>query len=264
MRNQGMDFTIQTDNIRNSSFNWTSTLVFGFNENKILSVKNNSERFSTSENATALRAGISTGAIWGFKQAGVDPQTGMEMFYDKEGKVVSADQLDINVQNAYFLGNRLPKVQGGLVNAFSFKGFFVTINFIYSIGGYQMVNYRNENNGRNLDNRNQSINMLDRWQQPGDITTIPRLSRTTRFVANSSRFMYENTFLKLSNVTVNYTLPKRWTDKVAGVRTSVFANGTNLWYWYKQKSPKNRNGIREYRYDFPEAQSFTWGIRANF
>lgn len=264
MRNQGMDFTIQTDNIRNSSFNWTSTLVFGFNENKILSVKNNSERFSTSENATALRAGISTGAIWGFKQAGVDPQTGMEMFYDKEGKVVSADLLDINVQNAYFLGNRLPKVQGGLVNAFSFKGFFVTINFIYSIGGYQMVNYRNENNGRNLDNRNQSINMLDRWQQPGDITTIPRLSRTTRFVANSSRFMYENTFLKLSNVTVNYTLPKRWTDKVAGVRTSVFANGTNLWYWYKQKSPKNRNGIREYRYDFPEAQSFTWGIRANF
>lgn len=264
MRNQGMDFTIQTDNIKTSAFGWTTTLVFGFNQNKILSVKNNSERYSTSENATALRAGISTGAIWGFKQAGVDPQTGMELFYDKGGKIVPADQLDINVQNAYFLGNRLPKVQGGLVNSVSYKGFFVTVNFIYSIGGYEMINYRNENNGRNLDNRNQSVNMLDRWQKPGDITTIPRLSRTTRFVANSSRFMYENTFLKLSNVTINYTLPKKWADKVAGIRATVFANGTNLWYWYKQKSPNGRNGIREYRFDFPEAQSFTWGIRANF
>ena len=264
MRNQGMDFTIRTDNIKNNLFSWNTTLVFGFNQNKILSVKNNSERFSTSENATALRAGISTGAIWGFRQVGVDPQTGMELFLDKTGKTVLADQLDINVQNAYFLGNRLPKVQGGMVNSFSYKGFFLTVNFVYSVGGKQMINYRNENNGRNLDNRNQSVNMLDRWQKPGDVTSIPRLSRTTRFVANSSRFMYDNTFLKLSNVTIRYSIPKKVTDKLAGIRVSVFANGTNLWYWYKQKSPPGRNGIREYRFEFPEAQSFTWGINANF
>ena len=264
MRNQGMDFTIQTDNIKTSIFSWQSTLVFGFNQNEVLSVKNNSERFSSSENATALRAGISTGAIWGFRQAGVDPQTGLELFYDKAGKVVSVDQLNIEMQNAYFLGNRLPKIQGGLVNTFSYKGIFLTVNFIYSLGGKEMINYRNENNGRNLDNRNQSVNMLDRWQKPGDITTIPKLSRTTRFVSNSSRFMYDNTFLKLSNVTVNYTIPKKWSDKIADIRVTVFANGTNLFYWYKQKSPKDRNGIREYRFDFPEAQSFTWGLRANF
>jgi hypothetical protein len=258
-----MDFTIRSENIHTNTFTWNSTLVFGFNQNKILAVKNNSERFSTSENATALRAGISTGAIWGFRHAGVDPQTGMELFYDKTGKIVPADQLDINVQNAYFLGNRLPKVQGGLVNSISFKGILLSVNFVYSLGGNEMINYRNENNGRNLDNRNQSVNMLDRWQKPGDVTNIPRLSRTSRFVANSSRFMYDNTFLKLSNITINYSVPKKWTDKMAGLRVTVFVNGTNLWYWYRQQSPAGRNGIREYRFDFPEAQSFTWGIRAN-
>jgi len=46
---------------------------------------------------------------------------------------------------------------------------------------------------------------------------------------------------------------------------SVFANGTNLFYWYKQKSPDGRNGIREYRFSsFPEAQTFSWGVITNF
>lgn len=264
MRNSGMDFTIQSENIHTNNFTWMSTLVFGFNNNVILSVKNNSERFSSTENATALRTGISTGAIWGFKHAGVDPQTGVELFYDNTGKVIPATQLDIRMENAYFLGNRLPKVQGGLVNVFTYKSLTASVNFIYSIGAKEMINYRNENNGRNLDNRNQSVNMMDRWQKPGDITNIPSLSRTTRFVVNSSRFMYDNTFIKLSNVTIQYSLPKKISDKISGIRITVFANGTNLWYWYKEKSPEGRNGIREYRFDFPEAQSFTWGLKANF
>ncbi len=263
MRNRGFDFSINSQNMT-GSLNWTTTVTFGFNKNIITSVKNRSAFYSASENASVLREGISTSAIWGFKWAGVNPATGKEQFYDNSGTIVPVDLLDISMSKAYYLGDRLPKLQGGIINNLSYKGFSLTVNLLYSVGGKRLINYRNDWNGRNLDNRNQSVNLLDRWQKPGDVASIPRLSRTTRFVTNSSRYLYEDTYLKLSNVTLNYAVPKRYTDKLGGIRVTVFANGTNLFYWYKQKSPAGRNGLKEYKFNFPEAQSFTWGIRASF
>jgi TonB-dependent starch-binding outer membrane protein SusC len=263
MRNRGFDLNITSQNLI-GAFTWSTTFTLGFNKNIIQEVKNKAAFYSSNENASVLRENVSTSAIWGFKWAGVDPATGRELFYDKTGAIVPADALDINMRNAYFLGDRLPKAQGGIVNNLSYKGLTLTFNLLYSIGGYRLINYRNEWNGRNLDNRNQSVNLLDRWQKPGDITTIPRLSRTTRFVTNSSRFLYEDTYLKLSNVTITYIVPKKWTDRLGGVRLTAFVNGTNLIYWYKEASPAGRNGLKEYKFNFPEARSFTWGIRAAF
>ncbi|HSK14394.1 MAG TPA: SusC/RagA family TonB-linked outer membrane protein, partial [Phnomibacter sp.] len=80
MRNRGYDGSIQAGIIKKKFFNWTSTFNFGFNKNEVLEVKAGGQRFGTSENAVALRPGRSTSAIWGFQQAGVDPQTGIEMF----------------------------------------------------------------------------------------------------------------------------------------------------------------------------------------
>ena len=142
----------------------------------------------------------------------------------------------------------------------------MTVNLIYNIGGYLLIDYNNENNGRNLSNRNQSVNLLDRWQKPGDIATIPRLASGINgtgnpIVANSSRYVYDNTYIKVSNVSLAYSLPKRITRNLGGMSLTVYGNGTNLFYWYKEKSPAGRNGIKEYRFSFPESQTFTWGVK---
>jgi len=41
---------------------------------------------------------------------------------------------------------------------------------------------------------------------------------------------------------------------------SVFANCTNIGYIHFGDAPDDRNGAAEYRYRFPEAQTFTAGI----
>ncbi len=262
MRNRGWEAGIVAQVLKNK-VSWTSTLNLGSNRNVVLEVKNNSERYASSnEQAALLKMGVSTSAIWGFEFAGIDPQTGFEMFRDNTGKVVSVFQLDRNLRSAYYLGDRLPTVHGGFINNFNYKGLTLTINLLYSIGAKKIISYENENNGRNLQNRNQSVNLLDRWQKPGDITSIPKLSTLRNpIVSNSSRYIYDDTYLKLSNVSLAYALPKSVTGKMKGIRMSVFLNGTNLFYWYKQKSPEGRNGIKEYKFDFPEAQSYTWGLK---
>ncbi len=262
MRNRGFDGSVSVQALKNVVV-WTSTLNIGCNRNKVLEVKNNTERYASSnDQAALLKAGISTSAIWGFTFAGVDAQTGTELYYDNTGKIVSVFSLERNLRSAYYLGDRLPKVHGGFINTFGFKGFSVTVNLLYSIGAQKLIGYIDENNGRNLNNRNQSVNLLDRWKQPGDVANIPRLSAIGNpIVSNSSRYLYSDTYLKLSNLSLAYALPKQITSKLNGMRVSTYVNGINLAYWYKQKSPAERNGIREYKFSFPEAQTFTWGLR---
>jgi len=266
MENKGMDASFSAQ-IATGKFKWTSTLNMGYNKNKVLIVYGGAVQYA-SDNALAalMKGGISTSAIWGFQYAGVDVNTGKELYYDNTGKVVTASSLDRNLRSAYYLGDRLPKLQGGFINTFSFKGFTATITMVYSFGAKKLINYLNENNGRNLQNRNQSVNLLDRWQKPGDIASIPKLSTGVSglgnpIVSNSSRYIYDDTYIKLSNVSLGYSLPSSIARRYNLYSLTVFGNATNLIYWYKQKTPANRNGIKEYKFNFPEAQTFTWGFK---
>ncbi len=270
MKNAGFDASINAQ-ILKGKLTWNSILNMGYNQNKVLEVNNVGQRFGSSDLAVALKPGYSTAAIWGFRQAGVDPQTGIELFYNGAGKIMRADDKTPNIfsiQNSYVIGDRLPDLQGGFINNFSYAGFTLSVLLTYSLGNDVMANYRNEWNGLNLDNRNQSVNLLDRWQKPGDITNISKLNRQARsgyrFVPNSSRYKYDGTFLKLTNLSLTYALPKNVTRIISAARIAVFANGANLFYLYRQGGTQNRNGIKQYRFSYPEAQSFTGGIKVNW
>ncbi len=262
MRNRGVDASISAQ-VLTGKFTWTSTLNMGFNKNIILEIKNKSSLFGPSTEGTVLKEGVSTSAIWGFNFAGVDPATGRELYTDVSGKVVSVFNLDRNlVTGGSFLGDRLPTAQGGFINAFGYKGVTVSVNLLYSFGANILINNINENNGRNLSNRNQSINLLDRWQKPGDITNMPKLSAIGNpLVYTSSKYVYSDTYIKLSNVSLSYTLPTNMVSRLKGTRITIYGNATNLFYWYKEDSPEGKNGIREYKFNFPEAQTFTCGVR---
>ena len=266
MQNKGFDASL-SGQIFTGKFRWTSTLNVGYNKNMVTKVYNNVTGYASDPSiASVLKAGVSTSAIWGFRYAGVNPTTGYEQYYDNSGKIVSSLNLDRSSSGAYSLGDRLPKAQGGFINSFGYQGVSLTVNLIYNFGGYFLADYTNENNGRNLSNRNQSVNLLDRWQKAGDIANVPRLASSiygtgNPIVANSSRYVYDNTYIKLSNVSLAYTFPNSLMSRVKGMNLTIYGNITNLGYWYKEKSPEGRNGIKEYRFSFPEAQTFTWGAK---
>lgn len=45
---------------------------------------------------------------------------------------------------------------------------------------------------------------------------------------------------------------------------NIFVDITNVLYWYKEKSPIGRNGIREMRYLYPEMRTWSIGFRVGF
>lgn len=262
MRNRGFDASISAQ-LLTGPFTWTSTFNAGYNKNVVLDVKNDAFLFSTSELASALREGFSTSAIWGFKYAGVDQQTGEALYVNNKGTVLPLSQFDRNMQNSYIIGDRLPDLQGGFINSFSYKNVTLSVILSYSFGGQDLIDYNLEADGNNLTNRNASVNLLDRWQKPGDVTRIARLRQLPLPVVNSTRYVYDASFIKLQNLSLSYLTPA--IKQLGGLRATVFANATNLAYWYKEKSPAGRNGYREYRFGaFPEAQTYSWGVRLSF
>ena len=74
------------------------------------------------------------------------------------------------------------------------------------------------------------VDILDRWQKPGDITNVPRLdnSKLTQFGAQSDRFLVDASFFSIKAVTLAYNLPASIAQR-AGLRSArVWLSGENL------------------------------------
>jgi len=266
MRNQGFEFSLDADLIKGPKFSWTAALNFGLNRNKIVSLnKSYVDIYGTTADAVALKAGESTTSIWGINWAGIDPATGQEQYYDPNGNIVSrAAMIALSTSAWEAVGDRLPDFQGGMVNNFKYRDFTLTVNLQYSYGADFMLSSRYYGDGANIQNSNMGVNLLDRWQGPGDVTDVARLSRIARQIANSSRYVYDLSYIKLSNVSLSYRLPEKYAKKIFTKSLSAYVNATNLAYWYKDKSPEGRNGIKELRYTYPEARTISAGLNFGF
>ncbi len=265
MYNQGLDLSIAYQWLKQSKVTWNSTLIGGWNKNKVTSFNNpliEQYAANSSDNIGAgQRVGYSSTSLWGVRWAGVDPNTGQEGFYTPAGDVVNRTEIRAMGQSAYqLLGNTMPDFQGSLINNLGWKGFQLTINLQYNLGGNKFVPTTYLRDGNSLSNSNMSVNLLDRWQQVGDITAIPKLNSSSP-VNNSSRYLYSMTYIKLSNVSLSYRLADRLMKRMGIGQTALSFNVTNVFYWFKDKSPAGRNGIREYRFTYPETRNFSIGLR---
>ena len=131
-----------------------------------------------------------------------------------------------NYASSYYVGkSALPYLQGGVGFDLSFYGVDFSAAFQYSFGGwgydgaYQMLMHSDRGGSTNWH-----VDILDRWQKPGDVTDVPRLSNKTDLYANSSstRFITSSSYLSLSNVRVGYSFPKKMIEKIK-------LNNLNLW-----------------------------------
>src|SRR5690606_33121944 len=109
----------------------------------------------------------------------------------------------------------LPKVTGGFNTHIDFKGFYVDALFTFATG-YKVYDYwsqiTSEPTATALYAYNANSELLDRWQKPGDITDVPKVSLSgERDVNNnytnvSTRFLFDGDYLRLRQITFGYNL----------------------------------------------------------
>ncbi|HVI47697.1 MAG TPA: TonB-dependent receptor [Chitinophaga sp.] len=271
MENKGIEFSLNTRNLE-GEFKWTTSFNIGFNKNKITNLQGQVIK-SGSQRAVE---GQSIGTFYMPRFIGADKETGDALYMDSTGKPTN----NINRAPEVVVGSSNPDFTGGFTNNFSYKGFDLSVFFTFvhgnkifnSAGTFQTAGF-----GNGYDN--QTLDILNRWQKPGDITDVPRVSITyPTGYQTSSRYIYNGSYIRLKNVTLSYNLPKRIIEKLKIQGIKVYAAGYNLWTKTDYISDPevsttplagSSNTTRNIssgvdRYTIPQAKTYVVGLNVRF
>tara|TARA_B100001939_G_scaffold133433_1_gene115945 strand:+ start:4 stop:3060 length:3057 start_codon:yes stop_codon:yes gene_type:complete len=182
---------------------------------------------------------------WFMRQwGGVDPQTGNAYFIeggDADAGPVSTERVESwSAANQTFLGNKLPTYQGGIGTRLNYKNLTVDANFVFQ-GGHKIyeywATYYMHTGLQALRNYAGAAELMNRWQQPGDITDVPRMQYTYSTTGTgsywNSRFLSDGDMVRLRDLTVNYRVPGNLVESAGLDAVNVYVKGTNIWTWTK-------------------------------
>ncbi|NOU58668.1 SusC/RagA family TonB-linked outer membrane protein [Marinifilum caeruleilacunae] len=261
LTNYGLEFTLKASNIMLGKVQWNSNFNIGFNKSRLDKLALYSERFVSG--TAGLIVGESTSLIMGNVYAGVDANTGDPQWKMKDGSITK-DPSDLSgVDNKQIIGKSNPDFTGGFSNNFNYKGFNLSFMIAFEYGADKMMPYpaRDMENIKTLNIYNKSVNLLDRWQKPGDRTDIPRLDKDIKYNAYSTRFLFDQSNVSVRSIALHYNLPKSLCSSMRLANASLGVNVSNVYTWYKEGGKSGRNGLAEYRYPFPQSRTVAFQLK---
>ncbi len=268
MTNKGFEFSVSSKNFRGGDFTWDTDFNISFNRNKLtkLSLKKIYYDAKTADviNDYVVRnePGRALGGFFGYISDGVDPETGELMYRDLsgDGKISTSDRT--------YIGDPNPDFTYGLTNAFSWKGFNLSI-FIQGSYGNDIYNASRIETEGMYDGKNQSTRVLNRWKIPGQITDVPKANFK---MLNSTYFVEDGSYLRVKDISLSYNFRGKLLKKWGITRLQPYFTATNLLTWtsYSGMDPEvnqwgNSGTVQGIDWGtYPHAKSYVFGINVEF
>lgn len=281
MYNRGVEVELGARLIEKSDFSW------GVNFNGT-HIKNRVTKLPVDPFVSGVHKveeGHSRYEFWLRQWAGVDPETGSSLYVPTEEALAESESLvtvngqtyttSRNEAEFAYAGESMPKLTGGLSTDLSYKGFSLSLTFYYQLGGkmYDATYSDLMSAGTgSLSYSNLHVDMLDRWQKPGDITNVPRISNgsdaTDLEAATSTRWLTSSNMLELSNINLGYTFADPVIKKLGVKGLKLYASAENVFQITTRKGnyPK-KNSFSGYTSNgdtYLPARVFTMGLNITF
>ncbi len=279
--NEGLELSLNYKIIIKPDVSWTIGGNIARNYNEVLDWELGPDAVSGGTNDTRVVKGLPIGVNYLVRYHGVDPTDGLPIWLDKDGKQTKTFSLDHRV----FAGSVMPDYIGGFNSSAEYKGFDFNVLFTYVIGGkiydnsakYQFM-------GVSKKNWNFRDDFLDRWTAPGDMAMYPRLTYdATTYPGlpsedqfNSTMFLYDASYLRLRELTIGYSLPKKMLEKGKITNVKIYLSGSNLLTFTKYpggdpeitrdfENPQDRNLSANVTYlTAPTQKTFVVGVNIGF
>ena len=271
LKNSGIELSLDGVILKTKDLQWNMNLNLSHNHNEFTeldaSIVDNGLRYSNS----IVRVGGSRYQAYMVKYAGVNEE-GQALYYqalDSEGEVMTntygvdakgnplviaeeTTTTDITQASRYDLGTTLPTIIGGFGTTVNAYGFDLTAQFSFQLGGkfydgsYQQLMHNGQETGHAMHK-----DLLNAWSPENRNSDIPRLSTAAADdpgVASQTpydRFLTSSNYLCLNNLSVGYTLPKKWVTPLSVKSIRVYFAGENLFLLTKRKGmdPRYNYGI---------------------
>ena len=283
MKNTGLELDLKATPIKTKDFEWNVNLNFTTYENKVSYLPEERKTYTVDGKRGYTSGNYFYGedcALYTFhmrKYAGVDPETGKSMWYYNatQQKVDANNQPVYEMENGapkldadgnqipvmetvkkttteyadadyYLCGTALPDAYGGFGTSLYWKGFDLSIDFSFQIGGQVydsdyaglMASPTSTSRGTNIH-----ADILNSWTA-GSNSNIPRFQFEDNYSAGTSdRFLTDASYLSLNNINFGYTFPKMWTKKIGLERLRLYVAADNIWVWSKRQGLDPRQSI---------------------
>ena len=266
LSNKGFEASINAQIINTNDWSWDVTLTGSFNKNKV-------EKLSTDKPIESSLQITEVGyPIYQFKMreyAGVDPETGEALWYKgTEGKETTTNY---NEAGKRYFGDPNPDLAGSISTSLRWKNLDFSVQLNYSLGAQiygDNLRYDEQIGGSFYENYTYYI-YENRWQKPGDITDVPRLTTDGGYENSAStRFLMDGDYLKIRSMTIGYTLPQSWLSKFGVKKCRIFANAENLYTFHADNfrgfdpAGIESNGVQWWNYPLPRSVMF--GVNLGF
>jgi len=273
MKGGGLDLKLTSYNI-SQQFSWTTDFLFSYNWDKVTGYKSESTMKGlvlSGDGSTSVVSNVvgrPVYSVFGYKWAGLDPQTGDPVGY-LNGK--PSKEYDEILNNSYpsdirYIGPARPAYFGALRNTFDFKNISLSVNLTYKMGYYfrrSSIAYNALFNGW-IGHRDYS----NRWQHPGDETltnvpsmTYPQSDYRDGFYQSSEILVEKGDHIRLQDIKLSYTLGQglRKSSILSDVQFYLYANNLGL-VW-----KANKYGLDpDYSTGYPTPRSFSIGFKTDF
>ena len=283
MQNTGLELDLKFTPVKTKDFEWNLNLNFTTYENKVTYLPEERKTMEVDGKHGYSSGNYFYGqdcSLYTFhmkKYAGVDPETGKSLWWKNyERQAVDADnnpvwemvngefKLDDNGNKIpvmekgrettseyssadyYLCGTALPDAYGGFGTSFTWKGFDLSVDFSFQLGGQVydgdyaglMASPTSTSRGTNIH-----ADALKSWTSENN-SNIPRYQFDDSYsAATSDRFLTDASYLSLNNINFGYTFDKMLTKKVGVERLRLYVAADNIWVWSKRQGLDPRQSI---------------------
>ena len=264
IRNHGIEFSVNANILQTKDWTWSAYANLTWNENEVV-------KLSTDEPIEYTFQIIEEGRPYTqFKMkeyAGVDRETGKPLWYLNEtGNETTSDY---NAAAKRYVGDADPNVLGGFGTNLRWKDIDFGLSFNYRLGG-KVYDSGAAFTGFGMAFRTPLEDFaLNSWTEENKDAKYPQYIYKDPYNATStsSRFLYSGDYLRISNLTLGYTLPKKWTTKILIQRLRAYISVDNLYTFtasdFVGYNPEtSANGVIAWQY--PATRTFIGGIQLTF
>ena len=270
--NKGIEINLKTTNIKTRDWQWTSSVVFWKNFNKLVHLYGedlNNDGLEDDDIASSLFIGKSLGAIYGYVQDGIVQETDLDYIAltnsaPGDPKFSDIDTIQgISTSDRTILGYSKPNYKIGIGNTITYKGLTLYAMFAGTLGTNNYYLKRNVNAFSAATPARSSENSiyLPYWTPENKSNIYPAVTYNpdVRYAALQSR-----SYIKLQNVSLSYTLSKPMLNIIGVKSLKVFLTAENLFTITNWSGGDPEAGIGVGDSTFPVTANYSIGINMSF
>lgn len=284
VRNSGVELSLNTVNVKNTNFEWTTTFLFTSNKNKVLKLNEGNADIFPGPNFLGqnfvIRVGEPIGSFYGMTRLGTYSES--EAADAATHNLKPGDRKYIynaDGSNYYsIIGQAYPKWTGNISSSMKYKSWDFSFDIRFVQGVNTAANFKHSVEDRQtLANSLKTV--LNGWTPTNQNTMISQV-RNYKFAQDShfDTWWVENgSFIRGQNFILGYSLPATLSEKLHLTRLRVYASVQNLFLItkYTGYDPEvdtfnqsyGSNGSFSQGVDFfsnPRPRVWNFGLQASF